>query len=340
MTGVPQPARSATRSLRRRPAMPAPRSPDPLRDAIRLVARISASASRGEPEARFTPLDGNFEDPDIRELANGVNGLLDVIDAYLRESSAAIDSASRGVFYRRLLECGLNGAFAQAARTIDSGREALREKTESLDRASEQRRELASELDTTVLRVCDQLTQAATSMGGAASGVVSFAGEAVTDAERATGTVEELRSSSHEIRRAVDLITKVAAQTRLLALNATIEAARAGDAGRGFAVVASEVKTLADEAATSSEAIVERVGAVQEAAAEAITALEGITRRIREMDGMVAEIARAIDGSATGAAAATDGADGADGGTGENLVTLTRELGSAVSGFVRHVGGE
>ncbi|MEV4138825.1 methyl-accepting chemotaxis protein [Dactylosporangium sp. NPDC049742] len=87
--------------------------------------------------------------------------------------------------------------------------------------------------------------------------------------------------------RAVELITRVAAQTRLVALNATIEATRAGEAGLGFNVVATEVKTLATETAASSDEIVAHVDNMQAAARSAIAVLESVTQNLREMSSLV-----------------------------------------------------
>lgn len=58
-----------------------------------------------------------------------------------------------------------------------------------------------------------------------------------------------------QIKGATDLITSIAAKTKLLALNAAIEAARAGDAGRGFGVVAAEIRQLSDESQNSVKSI-------------------------------------------------------------------------------------
>lgn len=61
--------------------------------------------------------------------------------------------------------------------------------------------------------------------------------------------------SSEQISKASSMISSIAAQTNLLALNAAIEAARAGESGRGFAVVAEEIRSLAEQASSSTKEI-------------------------------------------------------------------------------------
>jgi len=68
---------------------------------------------------------------------------------------------------------------------------------------------------------------------------------------------------SHSIGQIVDMISRIAKQTKLLALNASIEAARAGQLGRGFTVVAGEVGNLADDSEKAAVKIAELIKAVQ-----------------------------------------------------------------------------
>ncbi|BBH64481.1 hypothetical protein ACTI_11660 [Actinoplanes sp. OR16] len=288
-----------------------------LDDAVRIVTEVCERARHGDMEARVPPVgDATLAAP----MRAAVNGLLDQVDAFVREAGAASAAAAEGRFHRRFLDQGLSGAYKSAAQQITHSNLVMSRTAAEFEKAAQGRLRLADQLESAVLTVSEQVATAATEMGASANGLASFAREAVTDAEQGLETVTGLRSSSDEIRHAVDLINKVAAQTRLLALNATIEAARAGTAGLGFGVVANEVKSLANETSESSEEIMRQVATVQQAAADAIGVLEAVTGRIREMSGLVDGIARAVDG----------GQDVTDGG----LSQLAEVLQGEVSRFV------
>jgi methyl-accepting chemotaxis protein len=272
-----------------------PAGPGPGPDPLELIARVCESAAAGDFEQRVPPLgDGS----NAERARDAVNSMLDVTDAFVRESGAALAAAAEGRYHRRFLIRGMRGAFRSAAAQISQSSGSLSEAADRVEQAAQARHALADELESAVLAVSEQVATAATEMGASANGLADFARAAVGSAEQGLTTVTRLRSSSDQIRKAVDLINAVAAQTRLLALNATIEAARAGEAGRGFSVVASEVKTLATETSGSSEEILAQVNTVQQAAADAVRVLEEVTGSIREMSQLVDGIAHAVDGGA------------------------------------------
>jgi methyl-accepting chemotaxis protein len=260
---------------------------------LRIIAEACKHAAAGDLEARAPSLG---DTADAIECRNAINGMLDLSDAFVREAGAASAAAAEGRFHRRILTRGLHGAYRDAAEQISASIAAMSASADRLAEANASRLALADELENAVLRVSEQVATAATEMGASANGLADFAGAAVTEAEHGLETVTSLRTAADQILSAVDLINRVAKQTRLLALNATIEAARAGEAGLGFGVVAGEVKSLADETSGSSGEIMGHVNKVQEVAADAIAVLERVTESIREMRGLTNGIAVAVDG--------------------------------------------
>jgi len=260
---------------------------------LRIIAEACKRAAAGDLEARVPPLGETVE---AIECRNAINGVLDISDAFVREAGAASAAAAEGRFHRRILTRGLHGAYRDAAEQISASIAAMSASADRLAEANASRLALADELENAVLRVSEQVATAATEMGASANGLADFARAAVTEAEHGLETVTSLRTAAGQILSAVDLINRVAKQTRLLALNATIEAARAGEAGLGFGVVAGEVKSLADETSGSSGEIMGHVNKVQDVAADAIAVLERVTESIREMRGLTNGIAVAVDG--------------------------------------------
>lgn len=123
----------------------------------------------------------------------------------------------------------------------------------------------------------------------------AISGEAVETSQRGGAAISQLSESSRQIEDVVKLINDIAEQTNLLALNATIEAARAGDAGKGFAVVASEVKSLANQTATATNSITDRIQTMQEVTDTAVTAITSIGKTIDSLNEIMVSITAAVE---------------------------------------------
>ncbi|MBI5112408.1 MAG: methyl-accepting chemotaxis protein [Rhodovulum sp.] len=129
-----------------------------------------------------------------------------------------------------------------------------------------------------------------------------IAGEAVKQAEKTDGRINELSQAASRIGDVVKLITAIAEQTNLLALNATIEAARAGEAGKGFAVVAQEVKALAAQTGKATGEIGAQIAGMQQATQDSVVAIKEIGGTIGRIAEIASTIAAAVEeqGAATG----------------------------------------
>lgn len=226
------------------------------------VVKLSSEAAQGNLEVRLLHCDSSEQ---LRELARSFNHLLDMTDAFLREVGAALDHASQGKYFRRVLLRGMRGTFRHKSQLINEAMEKMAHNASSVTDVQRLVRESA------------EVAQAA-----------------VREAGSATTIVHELGEASQRIGTVVKSITGVAWQTRLLAFNAQIEAAHAGESGRGFEVVAQEVKHLAEQTSSATNDIAREIGSVRQAVERTETAIETMNKTITRMQEISAEIERSV----------------------------------------------
>jgi methyl-accepting chemotaxis protein len=232
------------------------------RAILKQVIDVSSEAAQGNLEPRILHYDDSSQ---FRELARSVNHLLDMTDAFLREVGAALEHASQGKYFRRVLLRGMRGTFRHKSQMINAA-------TETMARN----------------------TQSAKTVEGLVSESAQISQEAVREASEAGDVVRGLGEASTKIGKAVKSISQIAWQTRLLAFNAKIEASRAGEAGRGFDVVAQEVKELAQETATATDEISREIAVMTEEVGRTSRAIESMSKTIAQMQDISANIERAM----------------------------------------------
>jgi methyl-accepting chemotaxis protein len=297
------------------------------RDAQRQIDALIRAAAGGELDRR---LDAARYDGFMRQLAEGVNGLIDGMVAPLREATQVIDALAagdltrtmdgdyRGAFagmatalngsmhkLRELVEQirGSAGAIAGAASEISAGNNDLNKRTQDASAALQQTAASLEEMTATVKQNASNATQA-NQLAASARGAAEDGGKVVGEAVRAMAAITD---SSRKVADIIGVIEQIAFQTNMLALNAAVEAARAGDQGRGFAVVAAEVRNLAQRSAAAAKEIkglirdsaekVEQGGRLVNRSGET---LSGIVTAVKKVSDIIADINAASEEQASG----------------------------------------
>lgn len=115
---------------------------------IERALNVCRSAARGDLEARV--LNADEAGPALAPLMHGVNHLLDMTDAFIREATASLEYAGKGKFFRRVLPSGMLGSYRRAASGINAAttkmHDAFKQRM-ALEKDLVQAREVSARLD-------------------------------------------------------------------------------------------------------------------------------------------------------------------------------------------------
>ncbi|WP_341894215.1 methyl-accepting chemotaxis protein [Ferrovibrio terrae] len=90
--------------------------------ALQQIEAICARAAQGDLSGRILHMQ---QYGDLAPALVSFNRMLDLMDAYIRESSASLAYASQGKYFRRFLPAGMVGQFRQGADIINNAREIM-----------------------------------------------------------------------------------------------------------------------------------------------------------------------------------------------------------------------
>jgi len=96
--------------------LPKPLGNSVTSDLVREVTLVARGAAAGDLEPRILMIP---DDDPLAPMALAINAMLDSLDAYVREASAALTAASEQRHHRRFIQRGMPGAFRRGAATID-----------------------------------------------------------------------------------------------------------------------------------------------------------------------------------------------------------------------------
>jgi methyl-accepting chemotaxis protein len=265
------------------------------------IAEACERAASGDLEARIvhTP-----DDPELARVCRAINHLLDMADAYVRESAAAMEHCAQGQYHRPILLRGMHGAYRNAANVINAAATKMRTDAETISHFKAESERIAAEVAAAsnqaasnvgaVAAACHELNVCTSEITRQTEDSTNLTRNAVSEASQAQSAAIELGEAVRKISSVVGVINKIAHQTNLLALNATIEAARAGEHGRSFAVVATEVKQLSRETEQATSTISAQIDSMQKATTNVSQVIGGVGESIRRVDATAAAISNSV----------------------------------------------
>ena len=261
------------------------------RAALKAIESTCRRIAKGDFEARIIGVD---HEGATAGAENAVNDAIDRCDAFVRESTAALDAVVRGVYYRFILLEGLNGSFRVAADSInasvrnhekavnDARLDAEAEKNHVVQTIAKGLSRLAAK-DLTV-RIGDELPDAYTQLRDDFNSALSEMEQAIhnvrASADAIAGGAAEISAASDDLarrteRQAANLEESTAAMSELThVVNNTASAslrtqdnitAAKSDAVGSLAVVEKTIAAVAS-ITNSSQQIGATVGVIDEIA--------------------------------------------------------------------------
>lgn len=255
-----------------------------VKHSVAEFSKIIKCARDGHTDNRIINIQ---EKGELGELCWDINDLLDQIEVFIREIRASVDFASKGKFYRSMIQTGLSGQYALNVSLVNKAIDAMRQNDLFMDRSrlnaaigelSQKNNDgfivIAENLSNSLSKLELINTQSTTTSKQSKSGIVELQKIAdelsvlIDKIYASNQKIDTLDSRANDISSVLNLIEDIAEQTNLLALNAAIEAARAGEHGRGFAVVAEEVRKLAERTQKATGEIAVSIQTLQQETSE------------------------------------------------------------------------
>lgn len=330
---------------------------------IKDLNKLVVAATQGDLSIR---IDSKDLDGVYKELADGMNGLMDTILKPITSLIETLSLLASGNLMENM-QGDYQGSFAQIQETLNSTIKHLNEMvlkiketaysvnlatsevsngSENLSERTEQQASTLEETAASLEQITDAVrknTENASVVNELSKDAKRIADEGRRVVDEAVDAMKKIEESSSKVENIIDIIGEIAFQTNLLALNAAVEAARAGDAGKGFSVVASEVRNLAvksDNAAKDIKNLItvsrEQVKSGTKLVNHTGEKLGIIDSSVGQVTSMIADIARATTSQSAGISEINQAMSQMEDNTQQNAA-LVEESSSAISSMVEQV---
>ncbi len=169
--------------------------------AFAKAKEVCRQVAAGNLEARITEIE---EFGELIGFLDSINNVLDLTDAFVRESGASLEYASQGKYYRPFLETGMLGDYGRGASLINQARDSMQEMEKS---AASARIQVADELEQAVSSVVGNIAATAEEMNVAALEMSDEATAAHQQSISVAGAAEQSNTSTQVVAASTGQLT-------------------------------------------------------------------------------------------------------------------------------------
>lgn len=277
------------------------------------------------------------EKGDLGEMMWALNDTADNIDAFVRESTAAMDYVSHNQYFRRILENGMRGSLLHGSRTINAATESVAKKMASFADVAGSLEKSLGEVTGEIQQTVGMLENAAQQMEKAVTHTNTRADSVVSTSDENSSSVQTISAAAEEMSAAIREISTQMSQTMEMSNSAVAESVQAEERIQQLVIAADKIDSvvaliqdIADqtnllalnatiEAARAGDAgkgfavVANEVKTLADQTAKATGDITGLIRTVQKITGEAADsfahvrekISR-IGESATGVAAAVE----------------------------------
>jgi methyl-accepting chemotaxis protein len=202
---------------------------------VERATHVCEQAAQGNLEERVL---GCEDGGDIARLVHALNHTLDLTDAFVRESGAALDAAAHQRFFRKVIQRGLLGSFRLGAELINKATDKMADQATALLASKTERKQLA----TVVSAVAGSVSAAADTVQSTAQDLKEMADTTSTQAssvaaasEQTSAMVQTVAAATEELSATAAEIERRLRQSAQIAEDAVVQADRSKTTVGGLA---------------------------------------------------------------------------------------------------------
>lgn len=208
------------------------------------IGRIGKAAACGDFEARVL---NQAESEELQAAIDGLNGVIDIADAYVRESKATLTAASEDRFYRRIITTGMPGTFKQAAEILNNGMDSIRNNMRAMMQKS------AMKLESSVKRTAADLGHSTNLIKKTSSDLSAIAAEVNNQAamlskfsSETSDSVNTVASASEELSASISEISEQTLKSNQISSSAVEKAKHAEEVLKTLISNAEKIGTISN----------------------------------------------------------------------------------------------